>query len=96
MSKTINQTKYTESIVLTECNDGFWLYDKTRGMNLSMHVESKDVAFIEALTYYQKRLSENEIALSILKNKVNTFVSQFLVEHDEYVDGDVTILEVLI
>lgn len=36
MGKHINSTKLTETLTLSECSDGFWLYDKTRGMNLSM------------------------------------------------------------
>lgn len=96
MAKTINHIQYTDTIGLTECTDGFWLYDKTRGMNLSMHVKTKDDAFIESLTYYQKRLSQNEIELANLKSKVEGFVNQFIVERDEYFDGEVTILEVQI
>ena len=97
MAKTINHVQYTDTIAVTECTDGFWLYDKTRGMNLSMHVKTKDDAFIEALTYYQKRLTQNENELATLKSKVEGFVNQFIVEHHENINGDyVTMLEVQI
>ncbi len=38
----------------------YWLYDTTRGMNLSMRAKTEQAAFIEALMYYQKRLSKVE------------------------------------
>lgn len=40
MGKHINSTKLTETLTLSECSDGFWLYDKTRGMNLSMRAKN--------------------------------------------------------
>jgi hypothetical protein len=56
---------------------GYWLYDKTRGMNLSMRAKSEREAFIEALHYYQQRLSECERAHASLKSQVDAFISQF-------------------
>ena len=94
--KFINHIQFTDTIGLTECIDGFWLYDKTRSMNLSMKAKTKDDAFIEASSYYQKRLAENEKALKALRLKVEGFVNQFIVEREEYFDGEVTILEVQI
>jgi len=81
-SKVIQHVKLSEHLTITECADGFWLYDFTRGMNLSMRATSAQAAFVEALTYYQKRLSEVEGALADLKGQVNAFVSQF-VDEDE-------------
>jgi len=40
---------------------GFWLHDKTRGMNLSIRAKTAEAAFVEALTYYQGRLMEHAI-----------------------------------
>ena len=45
MGKTISFEKLSEMITLTEQTDGWWLYDDTRGMNLSMREESRDKAF---------------------------------------------------
>jgi len=53
---------------------GFWLYDKTRGMNLSMKAESKEAAFIEAITYYQNRVTMVEEQF----RKINTYVDDFV------------------
>lgn len=56
---------------------GFWLYDETRGMNLSMRAKTSTDAFVEALTYYQKRLTRIEREYASLKTKVEAFVGQF-------------------
>lgn len=64
----------TKTLTLSNCKDGFWLYDKTRGMNLSMKAKTKDEAFIEALTYYQERLKKIETHYSLLAQKVYSFV----------------------
>lgn len=77
MSKVISHTKLSETLGLTECPDGFWLYDKTRGMNLAMRAKSSTDAFVEALTYYQERLSEVERSYTNLSSRVNEFVAQF-------------------
>lgn len=59
-------------------NYGFWLYDKTRGMNLSMRAKTAEAAFVEALTYYQERLLKVEGEFDALSKKVDAFVSQFV------------------
>lgn len=83
MSKCISSTKLSETLSLSLCKDGYWLYDTTRGMNLSMHAKTESEAFVEALTYYQRRLAEVEKAYSGLKSKVDSFVSQFTEEENE-------------
>ena len=75
--------KYDETLKLAECPDGFWLYDTTRGMNLSMRSPTKDYALFNALKYYQIKLLEKEIELTELKEKVNIFVDQFVEEQPE-------------
>lgn len=60
-------------------NLGFWLYDKTRGMNLSMRANTATDAFVEALTYYQKRMAAVEADHANLRTKVDSFVAQFVV-----------------
>jgi hypothetical protein len=62
---------------------GFWLYDKTRGMNLAMQAKTERDAFVEALTYYQKRLAKVEYDYQELKHKVDVFVGQFTEEEEE-------------
>lgn len=96
MSKTINHIKLDETISITECTDGWWLYDTTRGMNLSLHAKTKDAAFFEALKYYQKRLIEHEKALKGLRAKVLGFVEMFVqeVDYDSSSDIPSTILEI--
>lgn len=80
--KVISDVNLTSTLSLTEAEDGFWLYDETRGMNLSMRAKTAQVAFVEALTYYQDRLGEVEKAHSALRSKVDTFVSQFIDEEE--------------
>ena len=84
MAKTISHEILSENVAITECADGWWLYDKTRGMNLAMRAESRDSAFMAAITYYQRRLIEVEAGYSTLKSKVDCFVGQFV---DDY-EGD--------
>lgn len=81
-----NITKLSDTLTLCQYssprngNFGFWLYDKTRGINLSMRAKTETEAFVEALTYYQRRTAEVETELSSLQLKVNNFVSQFVEE----------------
>lgn len=58
-------------------NAGFWLYDETRGMNLSMRAKSETAAFVESLRYYQRRLKDVESEYASLYQKVDAFVDQF-------------------
>ena len=57
LSKTLTLCEYVSP---RSGHFGFWLYDATRGMNLSMRAKSSTDAFVEALTYYQKRLARIE------------------------------------
>lgn len=63
------------NISLTQHKDGWWLYDPTRGMNLSMKAFTEKDALLEALDYYQKRLLLVEKDLSDLSKKVELFVA---------------------
>jgi hypothetical protein len=54
--------------------DEYWLYDKTRGMNLAMCAKTEQVAFVEAIIYYQKRLNTVEKDYRVLRDKVNIFI----------------------
>jgi len=77
MSKAISSTVLSPTLTLSLCRDGYWLWDKTRGMNLSMRAKTSDAAFVEALTYYQNRLTKVESEYKTLQSKVDAFVSQF-------------------
>lgn len=82
-----NSVKLSETLSLCEYktggNLGFWLYDETRGMNLSMRAKSEADAFVEALHYYQKRLNTVEQEYATMALKVDAFIAQFVKE-----DGD--------
>lgn len=82
MANVINNMKLSDTLDLTECVDGFWLYDKTRGMNLAMRAKTKEEAFTWALMYYQERLSHIEAELKTVNNKVSAFIDQFSSEDD--------------
>lgn len=77
----ISHKQLTPALGLSECHDGFWLYDETRGMNLSMRAKTAEAAFVEALEYYQERLLEVEKNYTDLKVKVDAFVTQFAEEN---------------
>lgn len=81
--KIIQHNQLSETLGLTECKDGFWLYDKMRGMNLSLRAKTPQDAFVEALHYYQRRLAEVERAHNELTAKVDAFVTQFVPEDQE-------------
>lgn len=81
MSKTLNPFVLSKTITISQCTDGFWLYDSSRGMNLSMKAESSEVALLEAQEYYQKRFQEVQNNYNSLKAKVDHFVGQ-IVDHD--------------
>lgn len=81
-----NVVKLSDTLSLCEYksggNLGFWLHDKTRGMNLSMRANTATEAFVEALTYYQKRLITVEADYANLQAKVDSFVAQFVADED--------------
>jgi len=68
-------------------NKGFWLYDKTRGMNLALRENTETDAFVKALHYYQTRLEEIEEAHDDLAEKITVFISQFP-DYDRYQTDD--------
>lgn len=82
MATVIKNHILSSKLCLTEQTDGFWLYDETRGMNLSMRAKTAQDAFVEALTYYQDRLKKVEGEYKELKQKVDAFVSDFVQEDD--------------
>jgi len=65
-----------DTIQLTKVidKDNFWLYDYTREMNLSMEAKTEQQAFVESLTYYQKRLAKVEKDFKELDDKVKDFI----------------------
>ena len=89
LSETLTMCEYKSDLKINyaDAPTGFWLYDKTRGMNLSMRAKSEADAFIEALHYYQKRLTEVEQEHTSLQKKVYVFISQFA-EYDAEYDSD--------
>jgi hypothetical protein len=81
-AKAISHVQLTPTLTLSEMpqtsgDRGFWLYDKTRGMNLSMRALTPQLALVEALTYYQRRLAEVEAKHKDMSAKVEAFVAQF-------------------
>ena len=82
MSKCLESTQLGENLTLSECTDGFWLYDGTRGMNLSMRAKTSTEALVEALEYYQDRLKQVEIDYRLLRGKVDIFLEQFEEDDD--------------
>ncbi|HAO2010380.1 TPA: DUF1033 family protein [Escherichia coli] len=83
MSKVIKYNVLSKSLSISECTDGFWLFDETRGMNLAMREKTAEAAYVEALEYYQERLKEVEEDYKSLKAKVDHFVGQLVEDNDE-------------
>jgi hypothetical protein len=83
MARAISSEKLSDTLALTLCTDGYWLYDTTRSMNLSMRAKTERDALVEALTYYQRRLGEVEAEHTALDAKVTAFVDQFKEPEDD-------------
>lgn len=83
MGKVISSEELSPTLHLSECSDGWWLYDSTRGMNLAMHAKSREAAWLELAGYYQHRLASMETAYRTLRDKVESFVEQFVDEHGD-------------
>ncbi|BDU12198.1 hypothetical protein [Escherichia phage phiWec179] len=84
MSKVIRHEKLSPTLSISECNDGYWLYDETRGMNLAMQAKTEQMAYVQALEYYQRRLQEVESNYNNLKAKVDHFISQVADDDDDH------------
>jgi len=76
MAKAIRNVFKIDTLSLTECNDGYYLYDKVLGMNIVMRAKTEQDACIEALLFYQKRLAGAKLDYKILNDKVQSFISQ--------------------
>jgi hypothetical protein len=66
----MNSRKLTDKLSLSECTDGFYLYDYQRGMNLSMRAKTEETAFVESLEYYQQRDAKLNAEISELRGKI--------------------------
>jgi hypothetical protein len=67
-----------DTITLTHHEiQGYWLYDKTQGMNLAMRAKTEQDAFIQAIMYYQKSYSEATKKFKDITKKVDSFLEQF-------------------
>lgn len=82
MAKVIRNVFKLDTISLTECKDGYWLYDHVVGQNISMRGKTEQDACIEAILWYQKRLAAIKLDYKILNDKVENFVAQFISDDD--------------
>lgn len=57
-----------------EIPEGFWLYDKDAGCNLTMGAPSEIEALVEAVQYWKKRAMKSEK----VHNELRTYVDQFV------------------
>lgn len=83
MGKFIRYFQKEETYVITEQTDGFWFWDKTREMNLSMKAKSPQEAWMDAIAYYQRRLQAVEKEHKELKTAVDTFVATVYPENED-------------
>lgn len=87
-TKAIKSIKLTDTLTISEDKDGYWLYDKTRGMNLAMKAKTEQDAYIDAITYYQKRCAEVEHKKKKLYDSVNSFIESLSENDDIYMPCD--------
>ena len=83
MKKAIKHVFKTNKFQLSECSDGFYLYDYVQGYNIVMRAKTEQEACIEALEWYQKRLNIAKEDYKTLSNKVDSFLKQFIDEDDD-------------
>ena len=76
MSTVINHIELSETLSITECSDGFYIWDELAEFNIAMKAKTTIEAFTEALTYYQERLQDIQQKYAVLSTHVNLFVSQ--------------------
>ena len=88
MGKAIRNVFKTDTLTLTECTDGYYLWDKVAGFNITIHAKSEQQALIEGLEYYQKYHSKLKHDYKELKGKVDNFLSQFVDRFDDLTDKD--------
>jgi hypothetical protein len=89
--KPISVTKLSDTLTLAKCHadsehqnePNFWLWDKTREMNLAMGATSPQDALLDALHYYQNRLATVEKDYRELSIKVDSFLAQFREDDDD-------------
>ncbi len=74
MVKARSVIKLTDALSISECHDGYWLYDYTAGMNLSMRAKTERDAFVEAISYYQERTKKLKQKLKELDESVQRFI----------------------
>ena len=80
MGKFVRLVIKTDTFSLSECTEGFYLYDYIVKMNIAMYAKTEQEAFIKALNYYQRRLVEVKTMYEELDGKVESFLSQFMDE----------------
>lgn len=83
MGKAIRTVFKVDTFSLCECSDGYYLYDKVLGMNISMRAKTEQDACIEGLLYYQKKSVESKKIYKDLNDKVWNFISSIGLEYDE-------------
>lgn len=76
MIKALSLVKLNATLTLSECKDGFWLYDETQKMNLAIRVKTEREAFIEAIEYYQTYLKEYKDKYFTLSGQIKNFLDQ--------------------
>lgn len=73
--RAIQTITLSDTLSLSECRDGWWLYDETQGMNLAMRANTREEALLDALTFYQQYLALAEKRYKDLENAVHPFVA---------------------
>jgi hypothetical protein len=82
MGKWIRNVFSTDTLTLSECTDGYYLYDEVIGFNTVMRAKTEQEACIKAITDYQKNYSSLQKDYKELYTKVESFVTQFIEPDD--------------
>jgi len=82
MGRAIRNVFKTDTLTLTECTDGYYLWDNVASFNIAIHAKSEQQALIDGLNYYQNYHSKLKKEHKDLNDKVQNFLSQFEREDD--------------
>lgn len=73
-SRVLQHEKLTNTLALSKCTDGYWLYDQQASINTAMHCKTERDAFISTIEYYQRWVTNLQKTNRVLRKASLDFV----------------------
>lgn len=84
-TKALIQEKLTDTLTLSQCIDGYWIYDAQLGYNTAMHCKTEREAFISTINDYKERLialkNTNKVLMVASKNFLESVAEELEIDH---------------